>query len=98
MGTGTYSIKRNRRRLPQRNSRPSKSKKGDNLNQSIDLVKETSVHSLSPDQVTAVNSDQPIPDAMKQDAAAKTALTSYYQQTFQGLFAARRNSNSPKVS
>jgi len=59
-------------------------KPGDNLKESIDLVKESAIHPLSPDQLAVVDSDQPIPDAMKQNDAAKTALTNYYQQTFQG--------------
>jgi hypothetical protein len=50
----------------------------------IDLVKESALRSLSPDQVSAINSGQPIPAAMKQDEAARSSLTDYYQQAFRG--------------
>jgi serine/threonine protein kinase len=82
LGTGTYEVSATADGF-QSATKNIVIKKGDNIVTSIDLVKESAIHLLSPDQVAAVDSDQPLPDAMKQDPA-KTALTNYYQQTFQG--------------
>jgi serine/threonine protein kinase len=50
----------------------------------VDVVKENALHSLPPDEVAAVNADEPIPSALTQDETGKATLTAYYQQTFQG--------------
>jgi serine/threonine protein kinase len=83
LGTGTYALTANADGLPAA-TRTIEIKKGDNLKLSIDLVKESALHQLSADQIAAVDGDQPIPDAMRQNDAAKASLTAYYQQTFQG--------------
>ncbi len=83
LGTGTYSITSSGEGFPS-TTQTIEVKKGDHLQVSVDLVKQDALHLLAPDQAAVVAGDQPIPDAMKQNPAAKSALTSYYQQTFQG--------------
>jgi len=83
LGTGSYAVSATADGFPIA-TQNIEIKPGDNLKCTIDLVKESAIHPLSAEQVALVNSDQPIPDAMKQNDAAKAALTTYYQQTFQG--------------
>jgi predicted Ser/Thr protein kinase len=83
LGTGTYSLTAAVEGFPNA-TQTIEVKPGDKLEITVDLVKESALHLLSADQLAVVNSDQPIPDAMRKNAAAKASLTAFYQQTFQG--------------
>jgi hypothetical protein len=58
--------------------------RGGSVKLSLDLVKEGAKHLLTPEQFAAAEANQPLPDAMKQDATAKANLTAYFQQLFDG--------------
>jgi hypothetical protein len=83
LGTGAYSVTVTCPGFPNATDN-FQVKAGDNLKITVDLVKQDAEHQLSPDQIAVVDSDQSIPDAMKQAPAAKATLTAYYQQVFNG--------------
>jgi serine/threonine protein kinase len=87
IGTGKYNLITTAEGFPDRTD-PVEIKRGDTLQMTVDLVKDGALHLLTPDEVTAVNAGQPLPDKMKQDPTEKAALSAYYHQTFEGYLGA----------
>jgi hypothetical protein len=82
LGTGSYSVSASGEGLSA--TKAFDLRRGDNLKITLDLVSEEATHPLSPDLVSAAQSSQPLPGALVQNPTAKAALTTYYQQVFQG--------------
>jgi hypothetical protein len=82
LGTGSYAVTATGDGFPCA-TQPIELKKGDHLAVTVDLVKLNARSLLGADQAAVVATDQPVPDALKQDPAAKAALAAYYEKTFQ---------------
>jgi hypothetical protein len=82
LGTGTYSVTASGEGFAAA-TQTFDIKPDDTQKITLDLVLQDAQHLLTPELATIVNSDQPLPDSAKQDPA-KTSLTAYYQQIFDG--------------